>query len=59
MATSARSVRGDLYEGDFAAWADEDVYFPLVAELAMLRAAGFTTEIIWRDGAMAVIAARK
>jgi tRNA (cmo5U34)-methyltransferase len=39
-----------------AAWAIEDVYFSLDDERAMLADAGFATEVIWRDGAMAVIA---
>jgi tRNA (cmo5U34)-methyltransferase len=46
-------------DGYFAAWADEDVYFALDDELAMLHAAGFSTEVVWRDGPMAVIAARR
>lgn len=45
-------------DGFFAAWADEDVYFPLERELQMMRAAGLAGEVIWRGGAMAVIAAR-
>lgn len=46
-------------DGFFAAWADEDVYFSLDDELAMLRTAGLTADVIWRAGAMAVIAARR
>jgi len=42
----------------FAAWAREDVYFPLPAELVMLTDAGFRTDVIWRSGAFGVIAAR-
>ena len=42
----------------FAAWADEDVYFTLADELAMIGEAGFSTEVVWRAGAMAVILAR-
>jgi ubiquinone/menaquinone biosynthesis C-methylase UbiE len=41
-----------------AAWAKEDVYFSLDEELTMLAGAGFSTEIVWRDGPMAVVAAR-
>ena len=38
--------------GHFAAWADEDRYFPLDEELAALRRAGFAeVECIWRRGA--------
>jgi tRNA (cmo5U34)-methyltransferase len=39
----------------FAAWADEDRYFPLDAELAALRRAGFAeVECFWRRGGTAV-----
>ena len=44
--------------GYFAAWADEDVYFPLADELSMLAEAGFATEVVWRAGPMAVIVGR-
>jgi ubiquinone/menaquinone biosynthesis C-methylase UbiE len=40
-----------------AAWAKEDVYVPLEAELAMLARNGFGVEIAWRKGAFAVLAA--
>jgi hypothetical protein len=39
----------------FAAWAHEDAYVPLADELTMLSGAGFRPEIIWREGALAVI----
>ena len=42
-----------------AAWAVEDVYFPLDEERAMLGDAGFTTEVVWREGAMAVVVATR
>jgi tRNA (cmo5U34)-methyltransferase len=42
----------------FAAWADEDRYFPLDAELAALRRAGFAeVECFWRRGATAICCA--
>jgi tRNA (cmo5U34)-methyltransferase len=42
----------------FAAWADEDRYFPLEAELAALRRAGFEeVDCAWRRGANAVCCA--
>jgi tRNA (cmo5U34)-methyltransferase len=42
--------------GHFAAWADEDRYFPLDAELAALREAGFDeVECVWRRGLCAVV----
>jgi tRNA (cmo5U34)-methyltransferase len=44
--------------GHFAAWADEDRYFPLDAELGALRAAGFDeVECVWRRGLCAVTCA--
>jgi SAM-dependent methyltransferase len=42
----------------FAAWAEEDVYFPLGEELEMIRGAGFDGDVVWRAGAMAVIVGR-
>jgi SAM-dependent methyltransferase len=41
-----------------AAWANEDVYIPLPQELELLREAGFLPDVVWRQGAFAVIAAR-
>jgi SAM-dependent methyltransferase len=41
------------------AWADEDVYVPLAAELGMLRRSGFLVEILWRRGAFAVLRAAR
>jgi len=44
--------------GHFAAWADEDRYFPLDEELAALRRAGFAeVECSWRRGATAICCA--
>jgi tRNA (cmo5U34)-methyltransferase len=41
--------------GHFAAWAEEDRYFPLDAELGALREAGFAeVECFWRRGLCAV-----
>jgi trans-aconitate methyltransferase len=41
------------------AWAKEDTYFPLADEIAMLKLAGFTTEVRWRRKCFAVIVGRK
>jgi tRNA (cmo5U34)-methyltransferase len=42
----------------FAAWADEDHYFPLDAELGALREAGFDeVECFWRRGSSAITCA--
>jgi tRNA (cmo5U34)-methyltransferase len=43
----------------FAAWAGEDVYFPLRREMAMLTTAGFEVEVVWRRVPFAVIVGRK
>jgi hypothetical protein len=42
----------------FAAWAQEDRYFPLDAELGALRAAGFDeVECVWRRALTAITCA--
>jgi ubiquinone/menaquinone biosynthesis C-methylase UbiE len=41
------------------AWADEDFYAPLNAELTYLRRAGLKTEVLWRKDAFAVLHASK
>ena len=51
-------IAEDEARGHFAAWADEDRYFPLDAELDALRSAGFAeVECFWRRGASAVCCA--
>jgi SAM-dependent methyltransferase len=44
-------------EGHLAAWADEDVYFPLADELEWMREAGLRPEVLWREAGFAVVAA--
>jgi tRNA (cmo5U34)-methyltransferase len=41
--------------GYFAAWAEEDRYFTLDAELEMMTAAGFRAEVVWRNGVFATV----
>jgi tRNA (cmo5U34)-methyltransferase len=41
------------------AWSHEDVYVPLDAEIALMRAGGFRVELLWRRGAFAVIRAAR
>jgi tRNA (cmo5U34)-methyltransferase len=41
------------------AWSHEDFYMSLGAELRMLDACGFRSEVAWRRGMFAVVAARK
>jgi ubiquinone/menaquinone biosynthesis C-methylase UbiE len=43
----------------FREWAREDVYFPLEAEMAMLRAAGFDVDVPWRRESFAVVVGTK
>lgn len=52
-----RSCTREEAESHFAAWAGEDVYFPLEDELAWLREAGFGPEVLWRMEGFAVIIA--
>ncbi len=48
-------IPDDEARAHFAAWADEDRYFPLDAELAALRQAGFAqVECFWRRGISAI-----
>ena len=44
-------------EALLAAWAKEDVYVPLDAEIDLLRRSGFAVEVIWRRGCFAVLSA--
>src|SRR5262245_1445574 len=50
QAYSARKARQLL-----DAWGREDVYVPLDAERALLDWAGFSTDVLWRKGAFAVL----
>jgi tRNA (cmo5U34)-methyltransferase len=38
-----------------AAWASEDVYVPLEAEIELMTRAGFAVEVLWRKGEFAVL----
>jgi tRNA (cmo5U34)-methyltransferase len=42
-------------EGHLAAWAGEDIYFPLADEIEWLREAGLLPEILWRQDGFAII----
>jgi tRNA (cmo5U34)-methyltransferase len=53
----ARAYGPKKAEAFLQAWAAEDFYVPLEAELKMLRAAGFGTDVAWRRGAFAVVVA--
>jgi ubiquinone/menaquinone biosynthesis C-methylase UbiE len=39
----------------FEAWAREDVYVPIDVELRLMRAAGLQSDVLWRNGAFAVL----
>jgi hypothetical protein len=54
----ARYSRADA-EALFQTWAKEDVYFPLVDELVMMRQARLIPDVVWRAGSFAVISARR
>lgn len=41
-----------------AAWAKEDVYVPLDAEIDLISRSGFRVEVIWRKGSFAVLRGR-
>ena len=43
----------------FEEWAEEDTYFPLEEEMEAMRAAGFDTRCVWREGPMAVLVGGK
>lgn len=51
---SARRTRGF-----FDAWAQEDTYFPLAAEWAMLADAGFQPDVLWRRPPFGVLLGTK
>jgi SAM-dependent methyltransferase len=46
-------------DGYFAAWAADDVYFPLLAEQEMVRDSGLMPDVAWRRGMFAVVTGRK
>lgn len=43
----------------FAAWAKEDTYMTLEAEMAIMQAAGLSVDVTWRRGGFAVLAGVK
>ena len=55
---SEHGITDSQAHGHFAAWADEDRYFPLEVELGALREAGFDeVECFWRRGVSAITCA--
>jgi SAM-dependent methyltransferase len=49
-------AHGPTRAGDFLqAWAKEDFYFTLEAEVSLLRAAGFDVDVTWRRDSFAVL----
>lgn len=59
IAHLARSYTPRQIRGFFRRWAGEDHYVPLLDELALLRRAGFTPDVVTREHAFAVIAATR
>ena len=49
-------AKGDSF---LRAWAKEDAYVPLAAELELMERAGLKPDVIWRRGAFAVIRATR
>lgn len=46
-------------QGYLRAWAREDFYTTIDQEVALMRAAGFQSDVVWRQGSFAVIAAQR
>lgn len=57
LAHLRRSYSPAEAEGYLAAWAGEDVYFPLEDEMLWMREAGLAPEVVWRREGFAVVAA--
>lgn len=55
----AHGVSEEQAWAHFDVWAGEDVYLPLEAELAALRAVGFEAARVWNEGPVGVVVARK
>jgi SAM-dependent methyltransferase len=55
----ARTYARREIEGFLAAWAQEDRYFTLNQESAMLAAAGFQVDVVWRRNEFAVVRATR
>ena len=54
-----RTYSGREASGLLRAWSHEDFYMTLRAEVRMLEACAFRTEVAWRRGIFAVLVARK
>ena len=57
LAHLRRSYGPAKARGFLEAWADEDVYVPLDAELALIERSGLRGDVIWRKGGFAVVRA--
>jgi hypothetical protein len=57
LAHLRRSYREPQASGFLRAWAKEDVYVPLAAEIDLMRRGGLRAEILWRKGGFAVLRA--
>src|SRR5437868_11716669 len=54
-----RSYTAAEAKGYLAAWSHEDVYVALDAEIALMRGAGFSVEVLWRKDAFAVLRGKR
>ena len=52
-------ISAEQARDNFAAWAEEDTYFPVEEELEALEGAGFEAECVWRNAPTSVLVARK
>ena len=59
LAHLRRHYSGARAEALLAAWAVEDTYVPLEAEIGLMNRAGFRVEVLWRKSAFAVLVARR
>ncbi len=57
LAHLRKSYKEPQASGFLRAWAKEDVYVPLDAEIELMRRGGLRPEVIWRKGGFAVLRA--
>lgn len=56
---ASRGIPEERAYQHFAEWAEEDTYQPIEEELAAMAAAGFTAEVAWQEGPIAVLVGHK
>ena len=55
----AAGIRRERAFEHFAQWSEEDTYFPLEAELEIMREAGFRAECVWQESPNCVLVGHK